>query len=120
MFLSHRVSFSLPHFRPNRNSIRGLEAIMFNPTQIVIQAFGIVLPMITKGLQPINLVEDSSGMCGVMLLLLGCGPWGILPLLLRFPHEGSRRTVFRGMPVVVSCGGSSTRPYQSRPCPCCG
>jgi hypothetical protein len=35
---------------------------------------GIVLPMITKGLQSINLVENSSGMCGVMLLLLGCGP----------------------------------------------
>jgi hypothetical protein len=35
---------------------------------------GIVLPMITKGLQSINLVESSSGMCGVMLLLLGCGP----------------------------------------------
>ena len=30
---------------------------------------GIVLPMITKGLQSINLVENSSGMCGVMLLL---------------------------------------------------
>jgi len=27
---------------------------------------GIVLPMITKGLQSINLVENSSGMCGVM------------------------------------------------------
>src|SRR3984893_18445544 len=39
MFLSHRASFSPPHLRPNRNSIRGLEAIMFNPTQIVIQAF---------------------------------------------------------------------------------
>src|SRR4029450_12106593 len=39
MFLSHRVSFSPPHLRLNRNSIRGLEAIMFNPTQIVIQAF---------------------------------------------------------------------------------
>jgi hypothetical protein len=39
MFLSHRVSFSLPHLRLNRNSIRGLEAIMFNPTQIVIEAF---------------------------------------------------------------------------------
>ena len=26
----------------------------------------IVLPMITKGLQSINLVENSSGMCGVM------------------------------------------------------
>jgi hypothetical protein len=26
--------------------------------------------MITKGLQSINLVENSSGMCGVMLLLL--------------------------------------------------
>jgi hypothetical protein len=32
------------------------------------------LPMITKGLQSINLVENSSGMYGVMLLLLGCGP----------------------------------------------
>src|SRR6266481_5907705 len=31
--------------------------------------------MITKGLQSINLVENSSGMCGVMLLLLGCGDW---------------------------------------------
>jgi hypothetical protein len=30
--------------------------------------------MITKGLQLINLVENSSGMCGVMLLLLGYGP----------------------------------------------
>jgi hypothetical protein len=29
--------------------------------------------MITKGLQSINLVENSSGM-SVMLLLLGCGP----------------------------------------------
>jgi hypothetical protein len=27
-----------------------------------------------KGLQSINLVENSSGMCGVMLLLLGFGP----------------------------------------------
>ena len=34
--------------------------------------------MIMKGLQSINLAEKSSGMCGVMLLLLGCGPWGIL------------------------------------------
>jgi hypothetical protein len=32
------------------------------------------LPMITKGLRSINLMENSSGMCGVMLLLLGCGP----------------------------------------------
>src|ERR1700730_1892386 len=40
--------------------------------------------MITKGLHAINLAENSSGMCGVMLLLLGCGPWGILPLLLGF------------------------------------
>jgi hypothetical protein len=31
------------------------------------------LPVITKGLQS-NLVENSSGMCGVMLLLLGRGP----------------------------------------------
>ena len=30
---------------------------------------GIVLPMITKGLLSINLVENSSRMCGVMLLL---------------------------------------------------
>ena len=30
----------------------------------------------------------DRGMFGVMLLLLWCGPWGILPLLLRFPHEG--------------------------------
>src|SRR5258708_7640164 len=52
---------------------------------------GIVLPMITKRLQSINLVENSSGMCCFMLLLLGCGPKGILPLLLRFPHEGQRR-----------------------------
>jgi hypothetical protein len=35
-----------------------------------------VLPMITKGLQSINLVENSLGRCGVMVLLLGCGPWG--------------------------------------------
>ncbi len=35
---------------------------------------GIVLPMIMKRLQSINLVENSSGMCGVMLLLLGFGP----------------------------------------------
>ena len=27
-----------------------------------------------SGLQSINLVENSSGMCGVMLLLLGRGP----------------------------------------------
>src|SRR5258708_15698129 len=33
------------------------------------------LSMITKGLQSINLVENSSEMCGVMLLLLGCGDW---------------------------------------------
>ena len=33
----------------------------------------LVLPMITKGLLSINLVKNSSGMCGVMLLLLGCG-----------------------------------------------
>ena len=32
------------------------------------------------GLQPIKLVGNSSGMCWVMLLLLGCGPWGIVPL----------------------------------------
>jgi hypothetical protein len=57
--------------------------------------------MITNGLQAINLVDNSSGICGVMLLLLGIGPWGILPLLLRFPHEGKRRTVFRGMPAAV-------------------
>jgi hypothetical protein len=31
---------------------------------------GIVLPMITKGLQSINLVENSSGKRGVMVLLL--------------------------------------------------
>jgi hypothetical protein len=30
--------------------------------------------MITKGFRSINLLENSSGMCGVMLLLLGCGP----------------------------------------------
>src|ERR1700704_2678566 len=40
--------------------------------------------MITKGLQSINLVENSSGICGVMLLLLGCGPWGILPFRFGF------------------------------------
>src|SRR5277367_2981407 len=39
MFLSYRVSFLLPQLRLNRISVRGLEAIMFNPTQIVIQAF---------------------------------------------------------------------------------
>jgi hypothetical protein len=33
-----------------------------------------VLPMITKGPQWINLVENSSRMCCFMLLLLGCGP----------------------------------------------
>jgi hypothetical protein len=33
--------------------------------------------MITKGLQSINLVETSSGMCGVMLLLLVCDPRGL-------------------------------------------
>ena len=32
------------------------------------------MPMITKGLQSINPVENSSGVCGVMLLLLECGP----------------------------------------------
>jgi hypothetical protein len=32
-----------------------------------------LLPMITMGLQSINLVENSSGMCCFMLLLLGCG-----------------------------------------------
>jgi hypothetical protein len=31
---------------------------------------GIVLPMTTKGVQSISLIEDSSGMRGVMLLLL--------------------------------------------------
>jgi hypothetical protein len=30
--------------------------------------------MITKGLQSIYLVENSSGMCCFMLMLLGCGP----------------------------------------------
>ena len=30
-------------------------------------------------LQSINLVENSSGMCGVMLLLLGCGELGFGP-----------------------------------------
>src|SRR5207247_3181123 len=40
---------------------------------------GIVLPMITKGLLSINLVKNSSGMCGVMLLLLGCGELGFGP-----------------------------------------
>jgi hypothetical protein len=30
--------------------------------------------MITKGLQSNNLVENSSGMCGVMFLLLGFRP----------------------------------------------
>jgi hypothetical protein len=35
--------------------------------------------MITKGRQSINLVENSSGMCGVMLLLLGCALWGFYP-----------------------------------------
>jgi len=44
--------------------------------------------MITKGLESINLVENSSGMCGVILLLLECGSYEILPRLLRFPHEG--------------------------------
>ena len=38
------------------------------------QDLGAVLPMITKGLQSINLVENSSGTCGIMLLLLGRGP----------------------------------------------
>jgi hypothetical protein len=53
-----------------------------------------VLPMITKGLQSINLEETSSGMCGVMLLLLGCGPLGILPLLLRFRMRVSAAPFF--------------------------
>jgi hypothetical protein len=35
---------------------------------------GGIWPMITKGLRSINLVENFSGMCGIMLLLLGCGP----------------------------------------------
>jgi len=35
--------------------------------------------MITKGRQSINLVENSLGMCGIMLLLLGYALWGILP-----------------------------------------
>jgi hypothetical protein len=33
---------------------------------------GIVLSMITKGLQLMGLVKDSSEMCCFMLLLLGC------------------------------------------------
>ena len=37
------------------------------------------MPMITKGLLSINLVENSSEMCGVMLLLLGCGEIGYGP-----------------------------------------
>jgi hypothetical protein len=39
-----------------------------------------------KGLQSINLVESSSGMCELMLLLLGCA--SILPLLLWLAREG--------------------------------
>jgi hypothetical protein len=37
------------------------------------------LPMITEGRLSINLVKNSSGMCGVMLLLLGCGGFGFGP-----------------------------------------
>src|SRR5436190_23661655 len=62
---------------------------------------GTALPMITKGLQWINLVENSSGTCCFMLLLLGCGPQGILLLLLRFPNEGWRRTPFAGTDISI-------------------
>jgi len=44
-----------------------------------------VLPMIAKGLQSI-LVESSSGMCEVMLLLLGREPGGFYPFF-RFGHN---------------------------------
>jgi hypothetical protein len=42
--------------------------------------------MITKKLQSIDLVENSVGMCGVMLLL-GVGHWGFYPFCsgLRIP-----------------------------------
>jgi hypothetical protein len=44
--------------------------------------------MITKGLQSISLVENSSGMCGVILLLLDVDPRGFYPpLLLSFGNE---------------------------------
>src|SRR5262249_54936602 len=48
------------------------------------------LPMNAKGLQSLTLAEDASGMCGAMLLLLGCGTkvFCILALLLRFPPCG--------------------------------
>jgi hypothetical protein len=60
---------------------------------------GIVLPMITKGLRSINLVENSSGMCGLMLLLLGCGPRGFYPFCSGFRMRVSAR--LRGVPAVV-------------------
>jgi hypothetical protein len=45
--------------------------------------------MITKGLQSISLVENSSGMCGVILLFLDVDPRGFYPppLLLSFGNE---------------------------------
>jgi len=55
--------------------------------------------------QAIDLPSDGGSIlnaylqCCFMLLLLGCGPQGILPLLLRFPHQGQRRTVC-GAPVA--------------------
>jgi len=53
-----------------------------------------VLPMIMKGLQSINLVENSSGMCGVMLLLLGFGRLGDFDIV-------SSTSYVRKVPIVL-------------------
>jgi hypothetical protein len=62
-----------------------------------------VLRMITKGRPSINLVERFSGMCEVMLFLLGCAPWGILgginrrgPCVSTFAHKSTRLNVSHG------------------------
>jgi hypothetical protein len=44
-------------------------------------------PSMEKGRSSINLKENSSGTCGIILLLLGCGRWGFTPFLLQFPHR---------------------------------
>jgi hypothetical protein len=60
-----------------------------------------VLPMITKGLQSINLVENSSGMCGVMLCLL-LGVWLVVsPFVLGFAGAATWITIMPRLFVIL-------------------
>ena len=72
--------------------------------------------MITKGLLSINLMKNSSGMCGVMLLLFG---WGDLASVRRTLTRGGMAAPVPpalGPLLLPKRGARRLRPYRTPSC----